>query len=114
VASLTEAQFDALRQRRSNQDLADLILVLERDGELSVEGGGREVEVEDEETKEAASAARDEAIANSLLLSEPQGPVQVSEEEAKGNLEAAQAAGEVEEEAAPTRRRAASAAAEGS
>lgn len=108
--TLTEQQFADLKRRRSTQDLNDLLAVLERDGSIAVEGGGSAIEGDDEDAVKAAEEARDTAIANSRLLSESaDGPAAPSDEELKGNLEAAKAAGEVDEEATKTRTRAAAA-----
>ena len=97
MAELTAAQSTALVERRSQQDLNDLILVFQRDGSVSGDFADPFAALEGDEKTEAEEA-RDEAIANSQLLIEPPvaGP---SEEELSGNLEAAQLAGEVEEEA---------------
>ena len=99
MAELTAEQSAGLEQRRSLQDLNDLILAFQRDGSVSGEFVDPIEAVEDADEKAAAVAARDEAIANSVLFSEV-ATAAPTEEELAGNAEAAEAAGEVEEEAA--------------
>lgn len=99
MAELTAQQAAGLEQRRSAQDLQDLLLMFQRDGSVSGEFVDPIASVEDADEKAAAEEARDEAIANSPLQA-PDVQTGPSEEELAGNLEAAQEAGEIEEEAA--------------
>jgi hypothetical protein len=95
MASLTAEQFAALDQRRSTQDLNDLLLILRRDGEVSIDGGAPEEVYASDEEKELAETTRDEDIANSLVTSTtPAGPPPVTDAEAENT--AAQAEAEAE------------------
>lgn len=99
MAELSAEQSAALVQRQSQEDLKSLILAFQRDGSVSGDFVDPIASEEDEEARAAAEEARDAQLANSDLFAEPVSAAP-SEEELAGNLEAAQAAGEVEEEAA--------------
>ena len=98
MASLTQEQFAALDQRRSSQDLNDILLILRNDGELTLEGGAPEEVYASDEEEELAKTTRDEDIQNSLVTStQPQGPPPVTEAEAENTREQAEAEAEFNE-----------------
>jgi hypothetical protein len=95
VASLTQEQFAAVDQRRSTQDLNDILLILRRDGEVSLEGGAPEEVYADDDEQELAETTRDEDIQNSLVMSTtPVGPPPVTDAEAENTKAQAEAEAE--------------------
>lgn len=92
MADLTQEQFNGLDQRRSVDDLNTLLNILRRDG--SVTADVPEQVYASDEDQEAAEAALDESINNSVLIASQQGPPPVTEAEAANTAEQAEAEAE--------------------